>query len=399
MKYKHIYLLGMAILLISSGCDGFFGKRTPIDFLDEPVFDERQVAYVPIQPVISEGLVRPIDVVPGYDELVYVVDEATEEIISYDQAGIEQGRFQVQGVKAIVQDRRLDILAAGTFDTLISGTTFRLPAIYRIDLDPAGTYGLQNARIQNKIIHPFYFRTGTPTTSDEAVSFEGIAVTADNRFYVSRNGPNNSPGQFLGPDDAVLFFNDADEFLTPITVSTGVGNFTDFFNMPKALTGFAQPPQSPAVSRDNSFIFTSVAPNQVLKVQTIQVEATEFGTVYSVRNYQTGDTSRADRFLYEADRFGLPSDVTVAGDGTNYIFVTDAEKDSLFVFNGQGFEGVAPPPGSASTKVILASFGGTGESLTQFREPAGVAYLNEIVYVADAGNGRLLRFRLTTDFD
>jgi hypothetical protein len=28
-----------------------------------------------------------------------------------------------------------------------------------------------------------------------------------------------------------------------------------------------------------------------------------------------------------------------------------------------------------------------------------VAYFNEILYVADAGNGRILRFKLTTDFD
>jgi hypothetical protein len=51
------------------------------------------------------------------------------------------------------------------------------------------------------------------------------------------------------------------------------------------------------------------------------------------------------------------------------------------------------------TKNIRVSFGGSGNSLTEFNQPSGVAYLREIVYVADKGNGRVLRFQLTTDFD
>ncbi|MFT4754705.1 MAG: hypothetical protein ACI85Q_002265, partial [Salibacteraceae bacterium] len=34
-----------------------------------------------------------------------------------------------------------------------------------------------------------------------------------------------------------------------------------------------------------------------------------------------------------------------------------------------------------------------------FKNPRAVAYLNEILYVADSGNGRVLRFKLTSDFD
>ena len=136
-----------------------------------------------------------------------------------------------------------------------------------------------------------------------------------------------------------------------------------------------------------------------MKVQYITVAESENGTSYNVAELTVGDTAKAERFLYEPDRFGAPQDVTIAGDRTNYIFVVDGEKDSLFQFTNTGLEGVRPPAGSGSTKNILVSFGGTGEGLTQFNNPKGVAYLNQVVYVADAGNGRVLRFKLTTDFD
>ena len=77
----------------------------------------------------------------------------------------------------------------------------------------------------------------------------------------------------------------------------------------------------------------------------------------------------------------------------------DAGKDSLFVFNQNGIEGVAPPPGAGSTRPVRASFGGTGAGPLQFSNPNGVAYYEEVVYVADTGNNRISRFRLNTDFE
>ena len=396
MKKLFGYIL--LISIIGQGCEGFWGKKTPTDFLDEPVFDDRTVAYVPIQPV-WDNLGYPIDVVAGWDELIYVADESTEEIISFDQAGNELGRFTVPGITAFAQDRTLDILALGRFDTTINGTEFSLPTVYRIDLNKSGDYGLKSASIKNKIIHPFYFRAGNPSASDEAISFTGIAVIGNNRYYVARNGPSNSIFQFGGPDDAVLLFEENDEFETPIFVSTNLGLVRNYFQKPQGIATRAQPPQSPAVNTRGDFAFTSIVESNVLKVQQIQFVETAFGISYVVENLPAGDTSKADRFLYEANRFTTPYDVTFSGDGTNYLFVVDPARDSLYQFNALGYEGVNPPAGSSSSKAILASFGGTGSSLTQFREPRGVAYLDKIVYVADAGNGRILRFQLTTDFE
>jgi len=388
--------MGCLALSLSS-CDGFFGVETPTDFLDEPQFNDQTVAYVPIQPV-WEGFADPVDVIAGWDELIYVADAGSEEIVSFDQAGNELGRFKVPGLHSITQDRRLDILATGRKDTLVNGTPFRLPAIYRIDLNKTGTYGLNEARIIKTIIHPFFFKSSSPTSNDELAAFESIAPMANNRYYVARSGVSNSPNQFGGPDNSVLLFDENDNFETPVFVTTSLGVVRDYFKNPTSLVSLAQPPQSPAVNRRGDFFFSSVSSN-ALKVQGIRFSTSDFGSSYDVVNYISGDTSKADGFLYEANKFTRPMDVTLAGDETNYIFVVDAEKDSVFQFNALGFEGVNPPAGSRSTKVIRASFGGTGEGLTQFREPKAIAYLNKILYVVDAGNHRVLRFKLTTDFE
>ncbi|MEM6799790.1 MAG: hypothetical protein AAF696_00220 [Bacteroidota bacterium] len=393
--HKTIYILGLGLLL--GACDGFFGVETPTDFLDEPQFDDKTVAYVPIQPV-WEGFVDPVDIIAGWDELIYIADGGAEEIISFDQAGNELGRFKVPGLQSISQDRRLDILATGRKDTVINGSPFNLPAIYRISLNKNGDYGLQNAAIVKTIVHPFFFKSSTPTSNDELAAFEAVAPMGNNRYYVARSGVSNSPNQFGGPDNAVLIFDENDVFESPVFVSTNLGLFRDYFKDPSSIVSVAQPPQSPAVNNRGDFYFSSLSDN-ALSVQGIRFTETEGGFSYDVINFIIGTENQADGFLYEANKFSSPVDITLAGDGTNYIFVVDSEKDSLFQFNALGYEGVNPPAGSSSDKAIRASFGGTGEELTQFRNPKAVAYLDQIVYVADAGNNRILRFKLTTDFE
>lgn len=398
-----IRTLGCLLLVTTllTSCEGYFGSRTSTDFLDEPTYENEQVAYVPIQPVWDD-LGYPIDIIAGYDELIYVADSLTSEIISYDQAGNELGRYQVPGLRGIAQDRKLNLYATGTKDTLIGGINFTLAALYKIDMNLQGPYGLAQARIDTVIVHPFYFRRGTPVLSDQEVSFPAVAAKGDNSLYLVRSGPSNLATQFGGPDDAILSIPLIDGEIQdpiPLRVSTGLGTFADYFKVPRSITTYAQPPQSPAVRTGGNFIFTSWSPDVALKTQGIQQVVSEGGVAYNLQIFAQGDTSRADGAIYAASRFEQPSDVVVAGDETGYIFVVDAARDSLFQFNADGFEGVTPPAGSSESRFIRVSFGGTGQGLTQFDEPRGVAYLNQLLYVADAGNGRILRFRLTTDFD
>ncbi len=401
LRYLHTpcFLL-MAILLIIislNSCEGdFFGSRTSKDFLDTPVRQKQFAAYVPIQPAINDP-VKPVDVLVGFDKLIYVADAGEDEIVQYDLSGERLGSFPIPGLKAIAQDRRLELMAIGETDTVISGETYTLSTIYRLDLVNGERLSLDEAQIKNRVVHPFYFKSGIEQ-SDTAVQFQDLDILSDHEYYVTRTGPSNNTAQFGGPDNAVLLFSESDEFKTPIPIQTQGGVFSDYFEEPEGISTFVKPPQTSQPSTGGNFVFTSLKRSRALQVQFIERNATENGVSYNFRELKTDDTSEARGFLYEPNRFDQPYDVTIAGDNTQYIFVVDRAKDSLYQFTSTGLEGVEPPPGSNKSKQIKVSFGGTGSGPRKLRDPAGVAYYEEIVYVADAGNGRVVRFKLSTDF-
>lgn len=388
----------VALVVLSTSCDDFFGNKTDVSFIDIPDFQNRPIAYVPIQPVLDQ-FVNPTDVLAGFDELIYVVDNGREAIIGFDQSGRELYSFPVPGVISVVQDRRLNLLAIGTKDTIINGSNYTFSCLYRIDLQGLFGYGLNNAKITKEIVHPFYFKN-TFSSSDLAVKFQDIAIIGESEYYVSRTGNSNNINQFGGPDNAVLLFDDVDTYITPISVTTRGGVFKDFFKSPFGMTSAAQPPQISA-SMGRNFVFTSMdqGADNLYKVRGINYNETDFGVEYNPNDIIPFDTILAEGSIFEAGKFSEPVDLTLTGDGTGFIFVVDQAKDSLYQFTLNGLEGVKPPPGTGLTKYVKVSFGGTGIELTQFNKPRAVAYLNEILYVADAGNGRVLRFKLTSDFD
>lgn len=384
------FIVSTAIVstMVLTSCDHYFGKKTDLSFIDTNITYLEEVAYIPIQPIIK-GFVRPTDVIAGFDNLIYVVDAGAEEIVSFDQSGKRLGRYQLKGVKAIAQDRSLDILAIATFDTL--GATY--DAIYRLELKNS-VYGIAGAQVQKKIVHPFYIKNVVSAT-DKDVRLNSIGILADNSYYVSRTGPASS---IIGNDNSIWFFNKEDKAISPLQFTTSLGTSSDI-GAPYALTTLAMPPQSNVVSQSADFIFSTNDANSALKVKYVSVSVSDAGTEYKVKDLGFGDTSKADGFLYTPSRFGTVSDITFAGDGTNYLWVTDTEKDSLYQFTNTGYEGVKAPPAANTTKYVKVSFGGTGNGPMQFNNPSGVAYINRILYVADTDNQRLLRFKLTTDLD
>ncbi|MEQ9186272.1 MAG: hypothetical protein RLP15_00950 [Cryomorphaceae bacterium] len=379
------------------GCEGFFGKKTDLEFIDAPQFQARDVAYVPVQPII-EGFIEPTDVVAGFDELIYVVDRGTEEIISFDQSGRELGRLTIKGVAKLVQDRQLNILAIASVDSVINDVSYTLSAIHRIDLNASGMYGIQYGEIVHTIVHPFYFKTSF-SSLDAEVEFTSIDIMGDNSFYVTRTGPRTNENQIGGPDDGIVLFDEDDAYVSNVFVSTDVGFYRNYFKTPMCITSPAKPRQSPTVSLSSNFFVAMADPSVPIKVQSIQFFESEFGSSYEVELLDFSDTSKANDFLYRPGRFENPVDMTLTGDGSNYLFVVDEAKDSIYQFTTRGWEGVNPPPGSSESKNIIASFGGSGEGASQFNSPSAIAYLSEILYVCDKGNGRLLRFKLTTDIE
>ena len=89
-------------VLLLGGCKGFLGEKTSTDFIDVPKYDAQAVAFVPVQPALT-GFVKPVDVLAGFDELLYVADQGAGQIVCLDQSGRELSRFSLPGVKAIAQ--------------------------------------------------------------------------------------------------------------------------------------------------------------------------------------------------------------------------------------------------------------------------------------------------------
>ena len=398
MRKVNFIIVILSFVVLTTGCDDFFGNKTDVSFIDIPDFQNKPIAYVPIQPVLDQ-FVNPTDVLAGFDELVYVADNGREQIIGLDQSGRELYSFPVPGVVSVVQDRKLNLLAIGTKDTIINGADYTFSCIYRINLQGSFGYGLNNASITNEIIHPFYFKN-TFSASDLVVKFQDIAVVGESDYYVSRTGNSNNANQFGGPDNAVLLFNNTDTYVTPVSVTTRGGVFRDFFKTPYGMASYAQPPQISA-SMSRNFVFTSMdqSADNLYKVRVMNYNETDYGLEYNPDDIVPLDVELAEGSIHDAGKFTDPVDVTLSGDGTGYVFVVDQAKDSLYQFTSNGLEGIKPPPGSGLKKYVKVSFGGTGIELTQFKNPRAVAYLNEIVYVADSGNGRVLRFKLTSDFD
>ncbi len=402
-----IFSLGfiLAVAFLFTACEDYLGEKTDLDFIEVPDFTNRQVAYVPILPVIS-NFDHPTDICIGFDQLIYVVDSAREEVVALDEAGREIGRLSVPGARSVTQDRRFDLLVIGSFDTTItsggSTSTLTFSAIYRVRLLNGNGYGLSSGQILNKIVHPF-FEKNSFSSVDQRVFFNRIGIIGDNQnpnrnnqYYVSRSGPGGS--SVLGPNDAVFLFGNDDALISRVSVNTSSGLFNDYFQMPFGLSTFTQPPQITA-SNSRDFLYTSLDANNALKVQYIEFIESEFGAEFRPRILASSDTSKASGFINSPGKFSQPYDVTVAGDATRYIFVVDGQTDSLYQFTLTGLEGVLPPAATGITKYQKASFGGSGEGITQFNRPQAVAYFNQILYVADTDNGRILRFKLTLDFD
>jgi len=86
--------------------------------------------------------------------------------------------------------------------------------------------------------------------------------------------------------------------------------------------------------------------------------------------------------IYWQGTFGLAEDVAV--DEYENIFVVDSRRNQVHKFSPNG--------------VRILCFGKEGTGEEEFKNPKGIAYANKIVYVADTGNNRILRFVLSTDF-
>jgi hypothetical protein len=422
------YLVGFVILLVALttfyGCEQLLGSKG--DATTDEIFEEGkqdpnlvldEVAYSALLP-FWDTFDAPTDVYVGYDELVYVTDAKGLHVL--DQAGREYALIEIEGgATSVTQDRLLNIYVTARYDTVITEvdptTEWNLAAIYKIK----NANGAGPVQFVDTLIHPFMDKSRSSTKSkqfrldrsrtdnEELVELTSVAVLANNEIYVTRKGPRNKTGEAVAPDNTVLTFK-KDENTGKMVNLSQIRSLNP--NNPSFMSGISindittlvGPPQRESLSEDLSFIITQGAPQKDIPFRTIWVngvvtiDGLEFRPNSSLL---AKDTARAESFLYDQYKFKNPTGIAYSADARRHVFIVDAETDSLYMFQSNGFEGINPPPGSSETKTINVSFGGEGNGPRQFNDPNGVAYFRKIVYVADTGNNRIARYKLSTDFE
>ena len=388
----------ICLVPLFSGCS-FFGEKNKVgDYIDKPDYSLKSVEYVPVLPNIGNNII-PVSLYSGYDELLYVVDSA-KAILSYDGAGNLLGKLNLPGVTFVIQNRSLDLYALGRKDTNFNNLIYNLPVIYKISQKSSGVEGgssqrldLNTAKIVKTFVYPWCINEPNKLnekTQLEKVFLGSIGFMDNNSYYITSSGPVETLA-FITKRSAVLKFNNKDVFQ---------GGFAEGDIAPLGLTTLVQPPQRARMEAKKDFIYSSLTSDLGISVRYIEVLEDDInGLTANFKPLAMPSPDEADGSLYETFRFKKPQSVLYGGTNQKLIFVADSEKDSIYVFQENGYEGVTPPPQFTSRRLINVSFGGRGSGPTQFNRPMAVAFFNRVLYVADAGNKRISRYILTSDYE
>jgi len=343
------FLLGIA--LVSCAEEKYpFPDLGDISGPEEPAVDD--TLYIQQTPVWDAGngyaFSEPEDIMVGSEPFLYVADTENDRITMLDLAGNILGHSpSIPHPVALTQDARLNLL-------VVNGTN----RIYRINLYTV-SHQIADAAIDTILTNPqrdhgtWKFQDISAFDGDDIYVAAASRVRNENTVYIFRNlfdETGYDSLRYQGP----LPLNIASSGIFGVRTPIGLGSapYSEYDVL------FTQ--------RENEWGDSS------FKVQWVTVTAD---------GYAPKITPMQPRDIFAEGKFDLPEDVTT--DENNVIFVVDAVKDSLFRFTPNGDE--------------QFSFGGTGTGEKQFDRPMGVDVFNKTVYVADTGNNRIVRFKLSTD--
>jgi DNA-binding beta-propeller fold protein YncE len=371
LSLKKTLLLIPLLSLFLVGC----GKRTKLP-TDIPQFiaQTSDTTYIPLTPVWTAAggidFDRPQDVHFGFDGHVYIADTGNDRVVEFDQAGNFIAQYDgIEEPWSISQDRlfRLQAVGGNTFYLKRAGEQ-SFDAIYvGSDIYDSTMVVRPDTIIDTLIISPDSMVIDTLTglldttyivhvveTSLKAVTSDPHAASDYATYFVCDFTRN----QIVG-----FVFREPDELL-----SLG----------PVIPTGFDL---SRTMYPTGVFAYLTAARFRFLFCQALSYYSVQLldGEDFSPLIPRTGNPPPE---IYWQGTFGRAEDVAV--DEFENIFVVDQTLNQVHKFSPKGAR--------------ILSFGEEGSGEKQFKNPMGIAYANKILYVADTGNNRILRFVLSTDF-
>lgn len=357
---KNIFIIICFTLIVIYSCsDKTDLSQFPLTNGGNPVVSE--TTYVQQSPTWNQ-FNQPSAVLLGREPLVYVADTKNNRIVQLDLSGLEIGSLAIKNPTAIAQDYNFDLLVIG--DSVLNITFDTISVLYRIKLVDNLIGGILSNAVLKPMIGSNY---ATPLTSRKR-KFTGVGVYADNSYIVTRTGPDNTSS--LDPDNALIKIVGRNS-LTSVVV----------------LTGF-QPSGNGIYSIDKVSAITTF--NNELTNFILTRNTTDFGFKVEWFLYDNIKGTYNPKFFPEDNvdilnmQLGTPVGITV--DQNKNIFVVDNTKDSLYKFTSLG-------------KFKNESFGGTGSGVNQLNGPRGVSFFNKVLYIADTGNNRIVRYKLSTDLN
>jgi hypothetical protein len=317
--------------------------------------------YIQIKPAWT-GFNKPQAIIVGREPFIYVADTYNDRVVMLNLNGDFLGSRSIKHPVSIAQDYKLNLIVCGEFDTTYNGQTQTFGAVFKLDM-VAATHHIDEAPMTRLLPH----RSSDLKNAD--IRYTGVAIFYNNTFYIARTGPNNS--SFVDPDNSILYFSPKN-LLGGGEGDTLIGRVPNIDPISSGLVSANQISSLVSFNQKNIDFIETLTGNSSLKVQWLTYVVTPQSA-----DYEAKLTPSNGGEMMSPNKFGTPEGACI--DDANDIFVADAQKDSVFKFNALGDE--------------LQSFGGSDV----FNSPYDVAYYNQILYVLDSGNNRILRFILSTD--
>ena len=356
MKMKKYLLVIISAFFLIQGCDRKFNANDLLAPNAGTGNITGDTLYVELNPVWG-GFNNPQDIYLGREPFIYVADTDNNRIVMMNVDGQILGTLSIKKPIAIAQDYKLNLIVCAEFDTL--GQTYS--AVYKIDLFAVG-HQIGEAT-------PVRLLPRQSDLSKPLRRYTAVTAFFNNMFYVARTGPDNS--SLFDPDNSILIF-------IPKSLYGGgegdtlIGRVPNIDPISSGLLTANQISSLSSFDKRNINLVVTLTGNTSFKAQQWNYVITQIEEKY-VSYFSPSDSVDFSK----PNRFEQPEGSTI--DPSGNIFIVDAAKDSVFKFNAFGNE--------------LQSFGGPDV----FNHPSGVAYFNKTLYVADAGNNRILRFVLSTD--
>jgi len=339
----------------------FYGCGNKLDLSDFPVTSNGTVnisdtVYVQQYPVWG-GFNKPEAIYAGSDQLLYVADTKNNLLIQMDVAGGRYGAYSFNNnvfPKKITQDGRFDLLVI--CDSVTSLDTISI--VFRMKIVEGGgviTQSIPVVRLLNSL-------KPTPNTS-KLRKFTGISTYADNTFLITRTGPEDPLN--IDPGNAILKVAGKDS-VTSLTVLSGFqtsGN--SFYSIDKVSSVLTIKNNAP------NFIISRSSQDTLNLNKAIYFEYNSTNGTYDPRYTSTSQD-------IVNIKFGSPD--AIAMDNNYAIYIIDSYRNYFYKFNSSG-------------KLLKESFG----DASRFSNPKGITYFNKVVYIADTGNDRILRYKLSTE--